>query len=102
MKNRERFENASQFLGCYFHMDWGDQFKEPEEAVAQFIKDADRQTRVDALVELRQIVAEYQGPDLDKVVLEIDCYYDPERHQGVPMREWLEQVMGELEQSLSE
>ena len=102
MKNRERFYNASQFLGGYFHLDWGDDFDEPEEVVAQFIKDTHRQTRADALRELRQILAEFQGPDLNEVMLDIDCYYSPERYRGVPMREWLEEVITELEQSLKD
>ena len=101
MKNRGRFYNASQFLSGYFHLDWKDDFDEPEEAVAQFIKDSDRQMRADALDDLRQIVAEFHGPDLNRVMLEIDCYYSPERYRGVPMREWLNQVIMELENSIS-
>jgi len=101
MKNIDRFENASQFLACYFHQDFSDQFEGPEEAVAQFIQDADHRTRANAVHDLHQIVAEFQGSHLDDVVLEIGCYYDPERHQGVPMREWLNQVIAEIERSLS-
>ncbi len=56
MKNIERFENASQFLACYFNLDWHDDFKEPEEAVAQFIKDADRQTRAAAFQDVEYLL----------------------------------------------
>ncbi len=101
MRNREQFYNASQFLGCYFHLDWHEDFNQPEDAVAQFIKDADAQTRGDTLHELRQIIAEFPGPQLNKVLIEICCCYSPERHRGVPMREWLDQVIAELERSLS-
>ena len=101
MKNIERFKNATQFLSGYFHQDFSDQFEGPEEAVAQFIKDADHRTRADALHDLHQIVAEFQGLNLDDVVFEIGCYYDPERHRGVPMREWLNQVIAEIERSPS-
>jgi hypothetical protein len=101
MKNRERFENAGQFLACYFHLDWNEEFKKPEDAVAQFIKDVDAQTRVDAVRELRQIIAEFPGPQLNRVLLEIGCYYSPEGHRGIPMRAWLDQVIMEIERSLS-
>ncbi len=101
MKNRERFENASQFLACYFNLDWHEDFKEPEDAVAQFITDADRETRAAALHDLRQIVAEFPGPQLNQVMLEIDCYYSPERFRDMTMRAWLDEVIAELERSLN-
>jgi hypothetical protein len=102
MKNRDRFENAHQFLGGYFHPDWGDDYNEPEEVVAQFIKDTHRQTRINVLRELREIIAEFQGPDLDRIILSIGCFYSPERYRGITMRDWLEAVIAELENSLNE
>jgi hypothetical protein len=101
MNTRDRFENAHQFLAGYFHPDWGDDYDEPEEVVAQFIKDTHRQTRIDTLRELREIIAEFHGPDLDRIMLGIGCFYNPERYRGVPMREWLEEVITELERSLN-
>jgi|GEM_PF-2783978 len=101
MKTRERFEHANQFLGCYFNPDWHCDFDEPEEAVAEYIKYASPRTRAGALHDLRQIIAEFQGPDLNRAMLEIDCYYSPERFRGVPMRQWLDEVIAELEQSLT-
>ena len=101
MKNIERFENATQFLAGYFHQDWHEVFNEPEEAVAQFIKDADRQTRADTLRDLRQIVAEFPEAELGNVMLSICCYYSPERYRSITMREWLNQVIAEIERSLS-
>ena len=100
MKNRDRFENAHQFLAGYFHPDWGEDYNEPEEVVAQYIKHTDRQIRADALHELRQIVAEFHGQDLNKIILGIGCFYSPERYRDVPMHEWLEEVITELEHSL--
>jgi hypothetical protein len=101
MTNRERFKNASQFLSG-FHLDWHDEFNEPEEALAAFIKDTDRQERTDILCELHQMLAEFQGRELNKAVMSISCFYSPERYRGVPMREWLDEVIGELERSLNE
>lgn len=101
MKNLERFENAAELLSS-FHLDWRDEFDEPEDAVAQFIQYADHQTRVNALRELGEIIAEFQGPDLNKTMLSMSCYYSPERYRGMPMGEWLEEVIAQLEQSLSD
>ncbi|HEX4085640.1 MAG TPA: contact-dependent growth inhibition system immunity protein [Chthoniobacteraceae bacterium] len=99
MKNIERFENAFQFLSG-FDLDWHDDYAEPEEIVAEYIEYADRRNRADTLGELRQILAEFQGPELNKAMLSICCFYSPERYRGVPMREWLDEVIGELERSL--
>jgi len=100
MNISERFPHAYQFLASYFNPDWGEDYDEPEGVVAQFIKDADCQSREDALSDLRQIIEEFDGADLNKVMLAIACFYSPERYRGVPMREWLEEVITELEQSL--
>jgi hypothetical protein len=101
MKNRERFEHAHQFLSGYFHQDWHEDFDEPEEAVAEYMRYANPRSRAGALHNLRQIIAEFQGPDLNRVMLEIGCYYSPERYRGTSMRQWLDEVVAELEQSLS-
>jgi hypothetical protein len=101
MKNIERFKNATQFLSG-FHLDWKDEFEEPEEAVTEFINDASRQKRMEILRELHQIIAEYPGLELNKAMLSICCFYSPERYRGVPMREWLDEVIAELERSLKE
>jgi hypothetical protein len=34
-------------------------------------------------------------------MLSICCYYSPERYRGMPMRQWLDEVIAELEQSLN-
>jgi hypothetical protein len=103
MKDNEQFENAGQFLGCYFHQDFSFEFGEPEVAVKKFIADSDGTLRAAVAQELRQVIAECDDRKLtDFVFLELGCYYSPERHRGVPMREWLNQIIAALEQSLSD
>jgi hypothetical protein len=101
MKDKEQFENASQFLSCYFHQDFRFEFEEPEAAVNQFIKGNDDTMRAAVARELHQVVAECDDRDLSDFVFALGCYYSPERHRGIPMRAWLDQVIAEIEHSLS-
>jgi hypothetical protein len=102
MRNRGKFETASQFLACYFHQDFSIEFEEPEAAVAQFIKDNDEARRAAVVRELRQVITECGKQGLDDFIFELGCYYNPERHRGILMRAWLEQVIAEIERSLSQ
>ncbi len=95
------FENAFQFFSCYFYQDFSTEFGDPEIAVQKFIDDTDAPTRSAALNELRQLISELGGHDLERTVFELGCYYSPERHRGISMSAWIGEVVREIELSLS-
>lgn len=98
---KKKFENAFQFLGGYFHQDFGVEFGEPEIAVGKFINENSAAARAAVLNELRQIIAESSEQELDDAVFELGCYYSPQRHRGITMVAWLQQVVAQIEQSLN-
>ena len=101
MGNR-RFENAFQFLASYFHEDFGQEFASPKSANRAFIAGSDPSTQARVTHELRDLFGPYQGEQLDTVVFqELGCYYRPGKHRGISTRAWLEEVIGEVENSVS-
>ena len=101
MKDKEQFENASQFLGCYFHQDFSFEFADPEVALKQFLEENDAVIRAAVLRELRQVVAECDDQALSEVIFELGCYYSPERHRDITMRAWLDEVIAAIQGSLA-
>ena len=102
MKEKDQFENARQFLGCYFHQDFCDEFGEPEIAVERFVQENSAEFRGAVARELDRAIAECDDRQLTDLIFSLGCYYSPDRHRGVSMREWLGKVIAALERSLTE
>lgn len=99
--NREEQEEAYQFMAGYFHQDFSTEFGEPENAVSTFIRESSFATRDKVVRQLRTILNENSGDDLDRVLLaDLGCFYVPAKHRGITARVWLEEVVTELQKSL--
>jgi hypothetical protein len=98
---KEEFENAFQFLAGYFHQDFGVEFGEPEIAVGKFIEDSEVTVRAAVVSELRRVIQESSERELEDAVFELGCYYSPQRHRGITMAVWLQQVLAQIEKSLA-
>ncbi len=96
---KEKYENLFQFLASYFHQDFSVEFEEPEDAVQQFIDDTNTETRKAVVYELHKLLAETGDNEMEDAAFELGCYFSPQRHRGISMRAWLEQVVDKIRQS---
>lgn len=96
MSEKEKFPNAFQFFASYFHQDFGDEFGDPELATQSFIAGSDAEGRRAVIREITMILSELNEGALERIVFELGCYYDPQRHRGLAMSEWLRAVVDQL------
>jgi hypothetical protein len=97
----ERFEDTFQFLACYFTEDLSEEFGEPEAAVEKYISDSTPVLRATVVKQLRQLLVECDESELNAAIFELGCYYRPQKHRGITMTAWIEQVAVRLEESLT-
>lgn len=100
---QERFYELYQFLGGYFHQDWNDvmnwQGHEPNfEEIVRFYKNENPPDEVTKISdELRRFLAlPLSEMELRKALQEFNVCYRPQ-YRGMDHRQWLEAVLGILE-----
>lgn len=98
---KKEFRNAFQFLAGYFHQDFSVEFGEPELAVAKFVEEATPDRCVCVKNELLEILSQYFEDELENVIFQLGCYYDPQKHRGISMSEWLKSVIVQIDGLLS-
>jgi RNase adaptor protein for sRNA GlmZ degradation len=99
--NEVKYKNAFQFLAGYFHEDFSIEFNNPEMAVKKFIGENDAAARSEVIRELQDVLSNYEGENLEKVILGLGCYYSPKKHRNISMEEWLKEVITQIGTSLT-
>jgi len=99
---QHKYYNLFQFLGGYFYQGFGNEYADPEIAVEDYIKGSSPVKRETTVKELREIISETPELELGAVIFAFGCYYKPQKHRGITMKTWLEQVIAQVEQSLDE
>jgi CdiI immunity protein len=89
------YPELSQFLGGYFHQDWGLEANDWQGIVEHYRSEQNLEEREAAASEIDRLLLEPMNTDQLGTYLfrELHCYYLPRPDLGGPdVREWLRQV----------
>src|SRR5947209_3181712 len=90
--NKTRFPELEQFLGCYFHQDWVDDYPTAEAAIEAYLTESSEDNVRAVCEELNQALNSQDSPAF---LLEMGCYYNP-RAEGISEAQWLKKIHKEL------
>lgn len=91
-----RFPEVAQFLGCYLHQDWNDEFPNWKAAVTAYLAGAVKEDVTKALQELDALASVVETTDdPEELLRQLGCYFDP-TSEGMTVRAWLGLLKGEL------
>ena len=83
-------------LAGYFHQDWIDEFKSPEDLLEGFAAEQPNNAIDRVIDELPRFIDEMrQQSDAEKVLLDWGCYYEP-HYEHRTVEQWLEHVLERL------
>lgn len=91
--NSQNIDVLGQLLGCYFHQDWPDEFKNADQAIQAIVEGEPREQlivgakAIEELLEVKRSDADWRTIMTDK----IGCYFDPES-EGLTYAAWLRKV----------
>lgn len=79
MSGPEEFPALEQFLGGYFHQDWGLDFSDPESLIHSFLERAEEEFVQDVIHDLESVLAVPRGEAEMKDLLfrRLGCYVEP-------------------------
>jgi hypothetical protein len=96
--NEKSLEDLRQFFGAYFHQDWPDDARVPDEIVGRFLSDEPDSSRRTYLADLMEEFAARAESDeaLEKALFrDLWCYYTPSS-EGFRAGDWVRQVAAVL------
>ena len=96
--NAQTYPALRQFLGCYFHQDFLDEFSSPDGAIAAFMAGEPQESVHAACNELEQVIPLIERMDEPEEFLwqVLGCSYYP-KADGLTVTDWLGRVRKKLE-----
>ncbi|GAA5212705.1 contact-dependent growth inhibition system immunity protein [Streptomyces thinghirensis] len=87
----QRFPSLSQLLGAYFHRDFSDIYASREEALDEYVSEAEPQDRVQAVQEIGELLGMVSS-DQELRAATTALGLDLLPPQGMSLRKWLESI----------
>lgn len=95
--NNSEYPALAQFLGAYFHQDFLEEFRNPDDAIAVFMAEVPKESIQAVCSELKEVIPLTERIDKPEEFLwhVLGCYYFPEA-DSLTVVDWLNHVRDKL------
>ena len=97
----EIYKNLEEFLGSYFHQDWMEDASSSMGIVKKYLSEWPLDEAKAALQELHSLQSTQNNGNLQSIVAQMGCYFNPASEGYESFSEWINAVEEEMRQGLS-